>query len=177
MRLLRACALILPTLAAGPALAHGGHAEGLVDGLTHPLLGVDHLVAMLAIGAWAALGGMRRAWTLPVAFLAAMGAGIGLGLTVTLPAGIEQGVVATAVALVLAAGLALPCRAVIALPLAVLSGLLHGAVHGAEIGGAAAATVFGMLVASAALHAVGFAAGWAVVTRRAAIARTATAGR
>ena len=63
-RLLRASAVILPVLAAGPAFAHGGHAEGLAAGFTHPLLGIDHLVAMLAIGLWAAQSGMARAWAL-----------------------------------------------------------------------------------------------------------------
>lgn len=169
-RLLRASALILPTLAAaGPALAHGGHAEGLGAGLAHPLLGVDHLVAMVAIGLWAAQAGFARAWWLPVAFLAGMAGGIGLGVATALPAWIEPGVAATVLVLGLVVGLALPLRAAIALPLAAVFGLLHGAAHGGEIGGSALATAAGMLAASAALHAAGFAMGRSTAGRTAVL--------
>ncbi|MEO3471579.1 HupE/UreJ family protein [Roseomonas sp. CAU 1739] len=174
-RLLRASALILPILAAGPALAHGGHAEGLAAGFSHPLLGVDHLVAMLAIGLWAAQSGLARAWTLPAAFLAGMAAGIGLGLLTTLPAWIEPGVAATVLVLGLVVALAVPMRAAVALSLAAGFGLLHGAAHGGEIGGLVLLTAAGMLAASAVLHAAGFAMG-RVATGRAAVLRAGGAG-
>lgn len=158
-RLLRASALILPVLAAGPAFAHGGHADGLAAGFTHPLLGVDHLVAMLAIGFWAAQSGMARGWTLPAAFLGGMAGGIGLGLVTALPAWIEPGVAATVLVLGLVVALAVPMRAAVAVPLAAGFGLLHGVAHGGEIGGSVLLTAAGMLAASAALHAAGFAIG------------------
>jgi urease accessory protein len=158
-RLLRASALILPALAAGPALAHGGHSEGLGDGFAHPLLGIDHLVAMLAIGLWAAQSGLARAWALPAAFLGGMAGGIGLGVMTALPGWIEPGVAATVLVLGLVVALAVPMRAAIALPLAGLFGLLHGAAHGGEIGGSVLPTAAGMLAASAVLHAAGFAMG------------------
>ncbi|MBR0672370.1 HupE/UreJ family protein [Neoroseomonas soli] len=165
MRLLRATALILPALAAGPAFAHGGHAEGLSAGFTHPLLGLDHLVAMVAIGLWAAQAGMARAWAVPAAFLAGMAAGIGLGLAAELPAWIEPGVAATVLALGLVVALAVPLPAAFALPLAGAFGLLHGTVHGGEIGGSVLLTALGMLGASALLHAAGFAVGRAAAGR------------
>lgn len=165
LRLLRACALILPTLAAGPAFAHGGHSEGLAAGFAHPLLGVDHLVAMIAIGLWAAQSGFARAWALPAAFLGGMAAGIGLGLATELPAWIEPGVAATVLVLGLVVALAVPLRAGVALPLAAAFGVLHGAAHGGEIGGAVLPTALGMLAASAMLHAAGFAIGRATAGR------------
>ncbi|MBR0679078.1 HupE/UreJ family protein [Roseomonas eburnea] len=159
LRLLRACALILPTLAAGPAFAHGVHTEGLGAGFAHPLLGLDHLVAMIAIGLWAAQSDFARAWALPAAFLGGMAAGIGLGLLTELPAWIEPGVAATVLVLGLVVALAVPMGATIALPLAAAFGLLHGAAHGGEIGGSVLPTALGMLAASAVLHAAGFAMG------------------
>lgn len=164
-RLLRAAALILPVLAAGPALAHGGHSDGLVGGFTHPLLGVDHLVAMIAIGLWAAQAGFARAWLLPAAFLGGMAGGIGLGLATELPAWIEPGVAGTVLVLGLVVALAVPLPASVALPVAGLFGLLHGAAHGGEIGGSVLLTAIGMLSASAVLHAVGFGLGRASAGR------------
>lgn len=172
---LRALALAVPLFSAAPALAHGGHAEGFAAGLAHPLLGVDHLLAMLAIGIWAGIGGMARAWVVPAGFLGGMAAGIGLGLILALPGGIEHGIAATVLALGLALALALPARAAIALPVAVVFGLLHGSVHGAEIGGAAGATSFGMLAASAALLALGVLIG-RVATARIFLARAGGTG-
>jgi urease accessory protein len=174
-RLLRASALILPALAAGPALAHGGHSEGLGGGFAHPLLGVDHLVAMLAIGLWAAQAGFARAWALPAAFLGGMAGGIALGVLTTLPGWIEPGVAATVLVLGLVVALAVPMRAAVALPLASLFGLLHGAAHGGEIGGSALLTATGMLAASAVLHAAGFAMG-RMVAGRVAVLRASGAG-
>ncbi|MBW6397576.1 HupE/UreJ family protein [Roseomonas sp. HJA6] len=174
-RLLRAAALILPVLAAGPAFAHGGHSEGLVGGFTHPLLGIDHLVAMVAIGLWAAQSGLARGWLLPAAFLTGMAGGIGLGLETALPAWIEPGVAGTVLILGLVVALAVPLPAAVALPVAAVFGLMHGAAHGSEIGGSVLLTAIGMLAASAVLHAAGFALG-RVGSGRVALLRAGGAG-
>jgi len=175
MRLLRACAAILPVFAAGPALAHGGHLEGLGTGLAHPLLGMDHLVAMLAIGVWAAQAGPARAWVLPGAFLAGMAGGIALGAFAQGPMLMEHGVAGTLVVLGMVIALAMPCRAVLAVPVAAVFGLVHGLAHGSEIAGSVLPTALGMLAASAALHAAGYLAGRAA-TGRLALARAGGAG-
>lgn len=175
MRLLRAAALTLPVLAAGPAFAHGGHAEGLAAGLTHPLTGVDHLLAMVAIGLWAAQSGMVRAWASPGAFLGAMAAGIGLGVLLPVPTGAEHAVAASVLGLGLLVAIAVPMPAGAAIGLAALLGLLHGAVHGAEIGGAFALTAGGMLLASAGLLAMGYATGRSAA-RGATVVRIGGAG-
>lgn len=152
---LRAAALLVLLLAAGPALAHVGHAEGLGAGFAHPFLGADHLLAMLAIGIWAAQAGMARAWMLPACFLGGMAAGIGLGLADAIPP-LEQTVAGTLVVLGLVVALAAPAPARLAVPVAIVFGLLHGSVHGLEIGGAPLLTAAGMLSASALLHAAGY---------------------
>src|SRR4051794_24531968 len=73
----------------------GEHAGGLAAGAIHPLLGIDHLTAMVAIGLWAAQAqrvGTRASWLIPLAFLAAMSAGATIALTgIALP-NVEAGV-------------------------------------------------------------------------------------
>ena len=60
----------LVILSAEPALAHAGH--GIQSGFTHPFLGWDHLLAMLAVGAWGATLGNRAIWAVPAAFVGMM---------------------------------------------------------------------------------------------------------
>lgn len=153
---LRSLALLLPLVAATPALAHGGHAENFGAGFAHPLLGLDHLVAMVAIGLWAAQRGMAA---LPFGFLAGMAGGIVLGLGFHLPGMVEHGVAGTLVLVGLALALAVRVPAAAAIVAATAFGVLHGAVHGAEIAGPAGLPAAGMLIGSALLHGFGYAAG------------------
>lgn len=159
---IRALALLLPLIAATPALAHGGHAESFGAGIAHPLLGLDHLVAMVAIGLWAA---QRQMIALPLGFLAGMAGGIALGLGFELPSVVEHGVAGTLVLIGLAVALAVRLPAMTVVAAATVFGLLHGAVHGGEITGPAAMTGAGMLLGSALLHGVGYAAGSAAAQR------------
>ena len=160
---LRRGAGALITLAAGAAQAHPGHgAEGFAQALAHPFLGLDHLLAMVAVGAWsvAALPARQRLAG-PAVFLAMLLAGVMLAWSgVQLPS-VEAGV-ALSVALfglMLFAGRRLP-----ALPGLMVVGaaaLLHGSAHGSELAAGAGmlATAGGIVIASAALHALGLAAG------------------
>ena len=166
MSLPRLALTALPFLAlafgAKPALAHAGHEHGLVAGFLHPLMGADHVAAMVAIGLWAASLGWQRGWLPPLGFLVGMAGGIALALTGGI--GLGFGFIETAVAgslIVLGAMLAMaqPFRPALALPLVLVAGLVHGLAHGGEIGGAAAATGFGMLAGSALLHGLGVALG------------------
>ena len=166
MSLPRLALTALPFLAlafgATPALAHVGHEHGLVAGFLHPLMGADHVAAMVAIGLWAASLGWQRGWLPPVGFLAGMAGGIALGLAGGI--GLGFGVVETAVAgslIVLGAMLAMsqPYRLAVALPLVLVAGLVHGLAHGGEIASAALPTALGMLAGSALLHGFGAALG------------------
>ncbi|MEI4473048.1 HupE/UreJ family protein [Frigidibacter sp. MR17.24] len=141
----------LATLA-GPALAHPGHG-GLVSGVMHPLMGADHLLAMVAVGLWAGVTGRPAA---VATFLAAMAAGAGLGLAgVSLPL-VEPAILASVVVFGLAVAMARAGSAA-ALGAVALFALAHGQAHAAEATGATGLFLAGMLAATAALHLAGYA--------------------
>jgi urease accessory protein len=148
--------------------AHPGHGEvaSFVAGFSHPLLGLDHVLAMLAVGVWAAQARSagRVMWVAPLAapltFVAAMllGAMLGLsGLSVPL---VEPMIAAS----VLVFGLLVAARAqkgAVVMSLIGAFALFHGIAHGAEFGAAADASVAGWMLgftlATALLHAAGIA--------------------
>lgn len=158
---LPALAAALAVSLAGPAMAHPLAGGGLAAGLAHPLLGIDHLLAMLAVGLWAWQGGRVTRWTLPIAFPLAMAAGAGLGLAgLALPA-IEAGVAASV--LVLGLLILLAVRAPLAPSLALVAGfaILHGHAHAAELPVSASPALYaaGFLATTALLHVAGLGLG------------------
>ncbi len=153
----------LGVLLAAPSLAqaHPGHVEfsGLVAGLSHPVAGLDHLLAMLAVGLWAAQLGGKARWLLPMLFVTAMLAGAGLGIIGIAVPGVEHWIVASVMALGL---LLLWARRVPLVPGAVLVAAfaaMHGVAHGAEMPGSADMMLYmlGFAVSTALLHAAGIA--------------------
>lgn len=167
------------------ASAHTGvetHSHGgFISGFVHPLLGLDHLAAMVAVGLWSALAarkaGPELAWG-PVGFAAMLLVGSVLGL---------QGVGVPAVEPMIAASLLITGLLVVSrlrVPgLVAAAGVgvfavFHGAAHGLELAGNASAwsTLAGMLAATALLHGTGLAAGWALRQRHVWLARAAGAG-
>jgi urease accessory protein len=167
MRLLRPAALGL-TLAAAlvlPAAAHPGHGpEGFTSGLLHPFGGLDHLLAMVAVGLIAARTGLATAWRMPVAFMAAMAVGALFGFeSIALP-GIEYGIALSVAAAGLALALAMPIPILAAIGATAAFGFCHGMAHGLELPDAASPLGFslGMLLGTALLHGVGFIAGFAM---------------
>lgn len=174
----RVALLPLVLLMAAPALAHPGHdgeptsPSGLVSGLLHPLTGLDHLLAMLAVGLWAAQIGGRALWVLPATFLAVMSAGaVGALLGVRVPL-VEGGIVASVVGLGVAVLCALRPPLVVAAGMTALFAVYHGAAHAAELPGGAAPAAFivGMCATSALLHACGIGLGSALRGRSRAAA-------
>ena len=154
--------LLALLLAFAPALAqaHPGHAEvGLWAGLLHPLHGLDHVLAALAVGAWAARVQGRALWVLPLAFLAAMAAGIAAAAAGLQLPGVEP-VIAASV-LLLGSMIVLDARLPSALGAAFIVAFapFHAAAHAVETPAAASVLVFaaGVLVATALLHASGIA--------------------
>ena len=169
-KLLNTLILIAATALSTSASAHLGTDSGthhtLVDGLLHPLTGLDHLAAMLAVGLWSALSATsaRRMWLAPVAFAGMLLVGALLGLNgLELPA-VEPMIAAS----LLVMGLLVATRA--KLPLAVTAGVVgvfavfHGIAHGTELagGGNGFAPLLGMLVATIALHLAGVGLGLAL---------------
>jgi urease accessory protein len=161
MRILATALLIM---LAQPAFAHTGtglHWHGWEDGMLHPISGVDHLLAMIAVGLWAAyLGGSAR-WALPVAFLVAMIVGGVLGHAgISFPA-LELFILASIMALgaVLAFGFTL--SASLGAAFCAAFALAHGMAHGAEMPADAAGLAYGLgfVTATALLHAAGLSAG------------------
>jgi urease accessory protein len=149
-----AVALTLAALA-GSAAAHTGHGtHGIFAGLEHPF-GLDHLLAMVAVGVWsaAALQGARRGWG-PLCFVSAMMFGAALGVDgVALPF-VEHGISASVVIFGLMLMFATRLPAVLGLVLIAASAALHGLAHGSEIpaGSGFAPYAAGFVLTTAALH-------------------------
>lgn len=146
------------TAASGAAFAHPGHeTASFASGFLHPFGGVDHLLAMVAVGLYAARQSGAARWLLPTVFVLAMLAGAGLGaLGFALPA-VEPGIALSVLVfglLVLTAA-ALPLA--VSLPLLASFALFHGFAHHAEMGGARLWTyVAGFALATALLHGGGY---------------------
>jgi urease accessory protein len=154
--LFRLAFVAVATLAASPAFAHAGHAFTFAAGLSHPLTGLDHLLAMALVGLWASAFGGARAWAWPVAFVASLTAGAILGHEGFAAPGVETMIALSVTALGVLVALRAPAS--LALGVAVLAplGVAHGLAHGAEApSGAFAPYAAGFILASAALHAGG----------------------
>jgi urease accessory protein len=153
-------------LLALPAVAFAhvvrGESVGFVRGFEHPISGLDHVVAMVAVGLWGAQLGRPAIWVLPVTFPLVMAFGGFLGLVgVPLP-GSELAIALSGVLLgaaVLAE--ARPRRLIVAAILVGIFGLFHGYAHGAELppGGDALLYSLGFVVATGLLHASGIVIG------------------
>ncbi len=154
-------------LFSGPAAAHTevGVPGGLLSGFLHPLTGLDHLVAMVAVGLWGAQLGKPGIWVLPICFPAVMALGGVFGiLGVPLPA-TEFVVALSALVLGFAVAMALRVPFWAAAVVVAVFAVFHGYAHGAEMPGASNALAYGVgfVVATGTLHAVGILIG--VLTR------------
>ena len=154
-------ALTLALAYSGSALAHPGHAEGAMAGLMHPLTGIDHILAMLAVGLWGAQLGGRAQWLLPSSFVAFLAGGAALGMSGPALPMAQAGIVTSVLLLGLAIGFAFKLHTSAAALAVGVFALFHGYAHGVEMpamdGGVSSAWLFGMgfVGASAALHAAG----------------------
>lgn len=183
IRRLLLAAAALPALTA-PAFAHLDPAEhgSFLAGATHPLFGADHILAMVAVGLWAALLGGRAVYAIPASFVGTMAAGFVLSLLgMPLPF-VEPAILASVVAIGLLVALAVKLPVGASAVVVGLFALFHGHAHGGEIGGAGAlAYLIGFVAATALLHAAGIALGLGLgrispLVTRALGAATALAG-
>lgn len=154
-------AVLLIALASPAGAVEVGGAGGFMPGLLHPVLGFDHLLAMVSVGLLSVQIGGRAIWTVPAAFVAFLIGGGALGLAgVPLPS--VEGVIALSV-LVLGVAIAGQRRVPVALAMAVVGvfAVFHGHAHGAEVPSLAEplAYVAGFALASALLHLIGVALG------------------
>jgi urease accessory protein len=165
---LRIAALSLaltPTL----AFAHPGHdGVSLVDGFVHPLGGIDHIAAMVAVGLLAARIGGRALWLVPASFLTAMAlagfagmAGVGLPYA-------ETGILLSVVVLGAIVALRVTMPVAAAMGLVAFFAIFHGYAHGLEMPDAASGMAYGagFVIATALLHALGVGLGLTIGARR-----------
>lgn len=157
MRKLLLTAALLPQA----ALAHPGHDQGqLLSGLTHPLGGTDHLLAMVVLGLLAAQAGERTLWALPLAFVGSMIAGGLAGFGGLAFPGVEPMILASVIILGALVAMAARLPLTMLLPGVAVFGLAHGWAHGAEgPAGGMALYAAGFAVATMALHGAGIIAG------------------
>ncbi len=163
------CTLLATTLVLAPslALAHPGlpgHPHDVASGFLHPLGGLDHVLAMVAVGLLAAQLGGRALWLVPASFVAAMAAAgvagmAGVGLPTT-----ELGIAASVVVLGGAIALRLTMPVAAAMALVGFFALFHGYAHGVETPETASGLSYGLgfVAATALLHGIGIAASLAL---------------
>ncbi len=173
-------------LFASPAWAHAqrGQAAGFLSGLHHPVSGLDHVLAMVAVGMWGAQLGAPAIWLLPVTFPLVMACGGFLGLLGVPVPGVEIGVALSALLLgAMVAWEARP-RLVWAAILVAFFAIFHGHAHGAELPAGQSGLLYsvGFVIATGCLHATGIAIGlihrwaWGRTTLRAAGVGVAAVG-
>ncbi len=160
---LAALAALAPTLAfAHPGVA--GHTHGFVHGFAHPISGVDHILAMVAVGIFAANLGGRALWAVPLTFMGFMLVGGALGiLGFPLPF-VEVGIALSIVVLGLAVAVKWDWPVAVAMGMVGLFAVFHGHAHGTEmpldVSGVAYAA--GFVAATGLLHLAGIGVGFGI---------------
>ena len=149
--------------AAALANAHsdGEAAGGFLSGYIHPLSGLDHLLAMVAVGIWGATLGRPLIWALPIAFPVMMVVGGILGIArVPLPF-VEIGVALSVIVLGLSIALAWRAPVPVAVAIVAVFAIFHGHAHGTElpVTGQPAAYAVGFVISTGLLHLAGIAIG------------------
>jgi urease accessory protein len=153
----------LAALVATEAFAHAqvGAASGFGTGFMHPITGLDHVLAMVAVGLWGAQLGPPALWLLPVTFPIVMACGGLLGLLgVPLP-GVEIGIAASAILLGLAVMTERRPPLIVAAMLVGFFAIFHGHAHGTELPPGENGLLYslGFVVATGCLHLLGIAIG------------------
>jgi len=154
--------IALPTA----ALAHTGHGDtsGFLHGFMHPVGGIDHILAMVAVGVFAFVLGGRALFLVPLAFVATMAAGFVLGLGQVDVPFVELGIALSSVVIGAAAAWGKPMPVAAAMSLVGVFAIFHGHAHGAEMPVDASGLEYaaGFIVATALLHAAGIASAMGV---------------
>lgn len=154
-------ALVLLSGAFAHAHAQAGAASGFTTGFIHPISGLDHVLAMVAVGLWGAQLGAPAMWLLPVTFPLVMAVGGLLGLLgVALP-GVEIGIASSAILLGLAVMTERRLPLMFAALLVGFFAIFHGHAHGTELppGDNGLLYSIGFVVATGCLHLIGIGIG------------------
>jgi urease accessory protein len=154
-------AVVLSWPPAAWAHLESGQAGGFLSGLSHPVSGLDHAVAMVAVGLWGAQLGMPALWVLPAAFPMLMAFGGMLGLVGIPVPGVEIGIALSAVVLgaLVLGQVRLPLAAAVAV--VAFFAVFHGHAHGTELEAGQNAMLYslGFVVATGLLHGAGIVIG------------------
>jgi len=154
-------ALMLPAMASAHPGLHG-HTHGFANGLAHPFSGLDHFLAMTAVGLWAVQRGGKAIWMMPLAFISVMALGGMLGM-----AGfgqfpmIDQAIAASVLIMGIFIATATRMPAAPGIFIIGLFAMFHGYAHGAEMPATASGLMYGLgfVLATAILHALGISIG------------------
>jgi urease accessory protein len=154
-------------LVATPGLAHtgAGAAGGFAAGLAHPPGGLDHLLAMIAVGLSAALIGGRALWAMPLGFMAAMAAAGAAAVSGLALPFVELGIGLSVVAIGAMAAMGASVPAALGVAVAAIFALFHGHAHGTEMPATVSGLTYGagFLAATGALHLAGIGLGAALL--------------
>ena len=166
------------TLVAQPLFAHTTAMSGAdpAAGMLHPLLGADHLLAMLAVGVWAAQLSGATLWRLATAFALALLLGVQLSMTGVLFPAVEPIVATTLLLCGLMIALQLRCAPRLAVGLLVLFGLFQGYTHATVLGENALPYSAGLIAMSVLLQLAGLATGHMLRRWHGALYRLSGAG-
>lgn len=158
-------ALAITAAATLPAFAHLDPVEhgSFAAGFSHPLFGLDHILAMVAVGLWAAMQGGRAIWIVPSAFVGTMAVGFAAAIAgIPLPF-VEPVILASVIFIGIAIALALPIPTGAVAAMVGFFAFFHGHAHGGELGEAGAwQFALGFIVATGVLHALGIGIGLAL---------------
>ena len=150
----------------GAAEAHTGHGStiGFMHGFLHPLSGLDHMLAMVAVGLFAARLGGKAFWAVPLAFVAMMVVGGAMGMNGFGLPYVEIGIAASVIVLGAAVALDFNLPISAAMGLVGFFALFHGHAHGSEMPLAASGLTYGLgfVIATALLHGAGLGLGFAI---------------
>jgi urease accessory protein len=161
LRPIAAPAIFLALTSAALAHTGHGHASGFTHGFMHPIGGLDHVLAMVAVGLYGAMIGGRALWLVPATFIVVIAAGGALGAAGYVLPYAEIGIAASVVVLGLAVAFRLSVPALAAMALVGFFAVFHGHAHGAEMPEDAAGYTYaaGFMLATAMLHCAGIAVG------------------
>ena len=156
---LRAALAITASLLPTAAWAHTGHGAtvGFVQGFVHPVSGLDHVLAMVAVGLFAANLGGRALWAVPLSFVSVMALGGALGAAGIAVPFVEAGVAISVIVLGLAVAVQWKWPVAAAMGLVGIFAIFHGHAHGAEMPVDASGLEYGLgfMLATAVLHGIG----------------------
>ena len=141
----------------GMAQAHPGHGGGDLAGFVHPFTGLDHLLAMLAVGVWAAQLGGRARWLVPTSFIACMAVAASVGMSgIALPM-VESGIATSVLLLGLLIAFSIKLPVALGASIVGLFAVFHGYAHGAEMPQLSTPWIYGIgfVLSTAALHGLG----------------------